>query len=50
MENTAASINILELCGAPSKLDHSYRKARLMLVLNSSCSPGMGLGKLMMLI
>ena len=49
MKNTAASINILELCGTPS-LSHSYRKARLMLVLNSSCSPGMGLGKLMTLI
>ena len=49
MENTAASINILELRGTPS-LSHSYHKARLRLVLNSSCSPGMGVGKLMTLI
>ena len=49
MKNTAASMNILELCGTPS-LSHSYHKARLRLVLNSSCSPGMGVGKLMTLI
>ena len=49
MKNTAASINILELRGAPW-LSHSYHKALLRLVLNSSCSPAMGLGKLMTLI
>ena len=49
MENTAASINILELRGTPS-LSHSYHKARLRLVLISPCSTGMGLGKLMTLI